>query len=145
MKDTTPGQDHSSSIASSDAIEQSLYEKREKIYPREVHGTFAFLRNTAGTLLLGLFFILPWLEMDSRQIVLFDLPARKFHVFWLTFWPQDFLLLAFLLILAAFALFFFTALAGRLWCGYACPQTVWTEIYFWIERKIGRASCRERV
>jgi len=118
------------------SAEQSLYEKREKIYPREVHGRFAILRTLSVVVLLGLFFILPWLQMGGRQVVLFDLPARKFHVFWLTFWPQDFLLLAFLLMLAAFTLFFFTALAGRLWCGYACPQTVWTEVYLWIERKV---------
>ena len=116
--------------------EQSLYEKREKIYQREVHGRFAILRTLSVVVLLGLFFILPWLEMGGRQVILFDLPARKFHVFWLTFWPQDFLLLAFLLMLGAFSLFFFTALAGRLWCGYACPQTVWTEVYLWIERKV---------
>ncbi len=118
------------------STEQSLYEKREKIYPREVHGRFAILRTLSVVVLLGLFFILPWLEMGGRQVILFDLPARKFHVFWLTFWPQDFLLLAFLLMLGAFSLFFFTALAGRLWCGYACPQTVWTEVYLWIERKV---------
>lgn len=134
---TESTQNQSSKIAADvKTTEQSLYEKREKIYPREVHGRFAFLRTLSVVVLLGLFFILPWLEMDGRQIVLFDLPARKFHVFWLTFWPQDFLLLAFLLILAAFTLFFFTALAGRLWCGYACPQTVWTEVYLWIERKL---------
>ena len=120
----------------SKTTEQSLYEKREKIYPREVHGRFAILRTLSVVILLGLFFIFPWLEMDGRQLILFDLPARKFHVFWLTFWPQDFLLLAFLLMLGAFSLFFFTALAGRLWCGYACPQTVWTEVYLWIERKV---------
>lgn len=118
------------------STEQSLYEKREKIYPREVHGRFAILRTLSVVVLLGLFFILPWLQMGGRQVILFDLPARKFHVFWLTFWPQDFLLLAFLLLLAAFSLFFFTALAGRLWCGYACPQTVWTEVYLWVERKV---------
>ncbi len=120
----------------SKTTEQALYEKRQKIYPREVHGRFAILRTTSVVVLLALFFALPWLQMDGRQIVLFDLPARKFYVFWLTFWPQDFLLLAFLLMLAAFTLFFFTALAGRLWCGYACPQTVWTEVYLWIERKV---------
>ena len=68
--------------------------------------------------------------------MLFDLPARKFHVFALTFWPQDFLFLAMLLMIAALALFFFTALAGRLWCGYACPQTVWTEVFLWMESAI---------
>lgn len=115
---------------------QSLYEKHEKIYPREVHGLFVFLRYLTGAGLLGFYYILPWLQWGDRQIVLFDLPARKFHIFWMTFWPQDFLILAFILILAAFSLFFFTALAGRLWCGYACPQTVWTEMFIWIERKI---------
>jgi len=75
-------------------------------------------------------------KYSCRQSVLLDLPARKFYVFGLTFWPQDFLLLAFLLILAALSLFFFTTLAGRLWCGYACPQTVWTEVFLWMERMI---------
>jgi polyferredoxin len=84
--------------------------------------------------LLGMFYLFPWLSWDGRQAVLFDLPARKFHVFGLTFWPQDFVFLAMLLIIAALALFFFTALAGRLWCGYACPQTVWTEVFLWMER-----------
>ncbi len=116
-------------------VEQELFEKHLKVYPRQVHGLFATLRTSTYFVLLGIFYILPWVQLDDRQIVLFDLPARKFYVFWLTFWPQDFLLLAFLLILAAMSLFFFTALAGRLWCGYACPQTVWTEVFIWIERK----------
>jgi cytochrome c oxidase accessory protein FixG len=117
-------------------IQQSLFEKRQKIYPREVHGRFARLRVISIITLLGLFYALPWIDWDGRQSVLFDLPARKFHVFGLTFWPQDFLLLAFLLMLAALSLFFFTAIAGRLWCGYACPQTVWTEVFLWMERMI---------
>ncbi len=136
MQPNTSDNKPTTTNSASKTTEQSLYEKREKIYPREVHGRFAILRTLSVVVLLGLFFILPWLEMGGRQVVLFDLPARKFHVFWLTFWPQDFLLLAFLLMLAAFSLFFFTALAGRLWCGYACPQTVWTEVYLWIERKV---------
>ena len=92
------------------------------------------LRVIAVWWLLGMFYVFPWLRWDGRQAVLFDLPARKFHVFGLTFWPQDFLFLALLLIIAGMALFFFTALAGRLWCGYACPQTVWTEVFLWMER-----------
>ncbi|MEM9304139.1 MAG: cytochrome c oxidase accessory protein CcoG, partial [Pseudomonadota bacterium] len=84
--------------------------------------------------LLGIFYALPWLNWGGRQMVLFDLPARKFYVFGFTFWPQDFILLTGLLIIAALSLFFFTALAGRLWCGYACPQTVWTEVFFVLER-----------
>ncbi len=84
--------------------------------------------------LLGLFYGVPWLSWDGRQAVLFDLPARKFYLFGLTLWPQDFPYLALLLIIAALSLFFFTALAGRLWCGFACPQTVWTEAFIWIEQ-----------
>jgi cytochrome c oxidase accessory protein FixG len=143
MQTDAPDIDSSSTNSATENIEQSLYEKYEKIYPREVHGRFAFLRNTSVVVLLGLYFILPWLQFDDRQVILFDLPARKFHVFWWTFWPQDFLLLAFLLILAAMALFFFTALAGRLWCGFACPQTVWTEVYLWIERKVEGSRIRQ--
>ncbi len=117
-----------------DAVAQELYAKREKIYPREVHGLFATARVTTAVGLLGIFYSTPWLTWDGHQAVLLDLPARKFHILGLTFWPQDFLFLTFLLILAAFSLFFFTALAGRLWCGYACPQTVWTELFLWLER-----------
>ena len=119
-----------------DEVEQSLYAKREKIYPREVHGLFAALRTSGVLALLGLYYIIPWLMWDGHQAVLFDLPARKFYIFGLVFWPQDFFYLTLLLIVSALALFFFTALAGRLWCGYACPQTVWTEAFLWIERKV---------
>jgi cytochrome c oxidase accessory protein FixG len=124
----------SSTVA--DDVEQSLYAKRRKIYVREVHGLFAALRTTGVLVLLGLYYLIPWLQWDERQLVLFDLPARKFYIFGLVFWPQDFFYLTLLLIIAALSLFFFTALAGRLWCGYACPQTVWTEAFLWIERKI---------
>ncbi len=118
------------------SLNQSLYIKRETIHPRQVTGLFATLRVIAVLALLGLFYGLPWLQWAGRQAVLFDLPARKFYIFSLTLWPQDFIYLAALLIIAALALFFFTAIAGRLWCGYACPQTVWTEVFMWIERKI---------
>ncbi|WP_129644545.1 cytochrome c oxidase accessory protein CcoG [Peristeroidobacter agariperforans] len=112
----------------------SLYVAHQKVYPREVEGRFNRLRVAATVALLGLFYALPWLQWEGRQAVLFDLPARKFYIFGLTFFPQDFFLLSWLLIIAALSLFFFTALAGRLWCGYACPQTVWTEIFVWMER-----------
>ncbi len=118
------------------SVELSLFEKREKVYPREVHGKFALLRVGAVLGLLGLYYALPWVEWSGRQAVLLDLPARKFYIFGLTLWPQDFPMLTLLLIIAAMSLFFFTALAGRLWCGYACPQTVWTEVFLWIERTI---------
>jgi cytochrome c oxidase accessory protein FixG len=125
-----------SQVAAEDEVEQSLYAKRQKIYPREVHGLFAALRTSGVLALLGIYYALPWLMWDGHQAVLFDLPARKFYIFGLVFWPQDFFYLTLLLIVAALALFFFTALAGRLWCGYACPQTVWTEAFLWIERKV---------
>ncbi len=117
-------------------VEQSLFAKGEKIYPREVHGMFAGLRVLAVIALLGLFYFLPWVMWDGHQAVLLDLPARKFHLFGLTLWPQDFLYLAFLLIIAGYTLFFTTTLAGRLWCGYSCPQTVWTEVFLWMENLV---------
>ncbi len=112
----------------------SMYESAEKIYPREMGGRFDRLSRIATITLLGLFYAVPWLQWDERQAVLFDLPARKFHIFGLTLWPQDFPYLALLLMILAYCLFFFTALAGRLWCGFACPQTVWTEIFIWMEQ-----------
>ncbi|MBT8082931.1 MAG: cytochrome c oxidase accessory protein CcoG [Gammaproteobacteria bacterium] len=112
----------------------ALFESAKKIYPREIGGRFDRLSRLATISLLGLFYAVPWLNWDERQAVLFDLPARKFHIFGLTLWPQDFPYLALLLMILAYALFFFTALAGRLWCGFACPQTVWTEIYIWMEQ-----------
>jgi cytochrome c oxidase accessory protein FixG len=114
--------------------EESYYAPHQKIYPREVSGTFSTLRVTAAWGLLGLFYLLPWIPWGDRQAILFDLPARKFYLFGLTLWPQDFVFLAWLLVIAALSLFFFTAVAGRLWCGYACPQTVWTEVFLWMER-----------
>ncbi len=111
-----------------------LYQAERKVYPREIRGRFDTLRRIAVVALLGMYYVFPWLSWDGRQAVLFDLPARKFHVFGLVLWPQDFIFLALLLIVAGVALFFFTAVAGRLWCGYACPQTVWTEVFLWMER-----------
>jgi cytochrome c oxidase accessory protein FixG len=112
----------------------SLYTAQRKVYPREIDGRFARLRTACVWLLLGIFYLFPWLQWDGRQAVLFDLPARKFFIAGLVFWPQDFIFLTWLLIIAALTLFFFTAVAGRLWCGYACPQTVWTEAFLWMER-----------
>ena len=115
-------------------VEGALYAARQKIYPREIQGRFQSLRVYTVWALLGLFYALPWVTWQGRQAVLFDLPARKFHIFALTLWPQDFYFLTWLLVIAALALFFVTALAGRLFCGYACPQTVWTEVFIWMER-----------
>jgi cytochrome c oxidase accessory protein FixG len=115
-------------------VDGGLYAARQKIYPREIDGRFQRLRTIAAWALLGIFYLIPWIPWGERQAVLFDLPARKFYIFGLTLWPQDFYFLTWLLVIAALSLFFFTALAGRLFCGYACPQTVWTETFLWMER-----------
>ena len=119
-----------------DPASEEIYARHQKVYPREVHGIFASLRTLGVAVLLGLYYGVAWLNWDGHQAVLLDLPARKFYIFGLTFWPQDFFYFAWLLVIAALMLFYVTSLAGRLWCGYACPQTVWTEIFLWMERKI---------
>jgi cytochrome c oxidase accessory protein FixG len=121
-------------VANAPASGESLYRKEPKIYPRHVTGRFARLRVISVWVLLGLYYLLPWINIGGHQSVLFDLPARKFYILGITFWPQDFIYLALILIIAGLSLFFFTALAGRLWCGFACPQTVWTEVFVMIER-----------
>jgi cytochrome c oxidase accessory protein FixG len=118
------------------AAEEALYEVRQKIYPRAVSGAFARWRLALVLATQLVFYGAPWLEWNGRQAVLFDLGARKFYVFGLVLWPQDFIYLALLLVISALSLFLFTAAAGRLWCGFACPQTVYTEIFLWIERRI---------
>jgi cytochrome c oxidase accessory protein FixG len=126
--------------------EQSLYEVRRKIYPRAVHGAFAAWRWTLVWVTQIVFYGGPWLAWNERQAVLFDIAHRKFYLFGLVFWPQDIIYLTLLLIISALALFLFTAIAGRLWCGYACPQTVYTEIFMWIERVIeGDRNARMRL
>jgi cytochrome c oxidase accessory protein FixG len=130
-----PSKFHTQSTSDNEET-QSLYAKREKIHPRIVLGFFTRLKALSGMVLLGIYYIFPWLQWDGQQAVLFDLPARKFHLFGLTFWPQDFIYLTLLLMIAALALFFFTSLAGRLWCGFACPQTIWTDAFLWMERLV---------
>ncbi|MFM9971547.1 MAG: cytochrome c oxidase accessory protein CcoG [Burkholderiales bacterium] len=124
------------SITEHTLIEESLYEVRQKIYPRAVSGWFAGWRVSLVIATQVVFYGLAWLQWNGRQAVLFDLAARKFYIFGLVLWPQDFIYLAALLVIAAMSLFLFTTAAGRLWCGYACPQTVYTEIFLWIERKV---------
>lgn len=119
-----------------ESVEAALYEVRRKIYPRAVSGLFARWRVWTVLLTQLLFYGLPWMSWNGRQAVLFDLAGRKFHIFGLVMWPQDIIFLTVLLVISALSLFLFTALAGRLFCGYACPQTVYTEIFMWIERKI---------
>ncbi|MCP5286116.1 MAG: cytochrome c oxidase accessory protein CcoG [Burkholderiaceae bacterium] len=114
----------------------SLYQKQKKIYARAVSGWFAGWRWALVWATQLVFYGLPWLEWNARQAVLFDLAARRFYIFGLVLYPQDFIYLTGLLIISAYALFLFTAVAGRLWCGYACPQTVYTEMFMWVERKV---------
>jgi cytochrome c oxidase accessory protein FixG len=116
--------------------EQVLYEIRKRIYPRAVTGKFVAWRWALVLATQLVFYGTPWLTWNERQAVLFDLSARKFYIFGLVFWPQDIVYLTLLLIISAYSLFLFTAIAGRLWCGYACPQTVYTELFMWIERKV---------
>jgi cytochrome c oxidase accessory protein FixG len=126
--------------------ELSLYEVQRKIYPRAVHGWFAAWRWTLVWATQLVFYGGAWLTWNGRQAVLFDIAQRKFYLFGLVFWPQDIIYLTVLLIISALSLFLFTALAGRLWCGYACPQTVYTEIFMWIERAIeGDRNARMRL
>jgi cytochrome c oxidase accessory protein FixG len=123
-----------------------MYAAREEIYPREAKGRYASLRWACVWITQLVFYGLPWLNWNGRQAVLFDLGARKFYIFGMVLWPQDFIFLAALLIIAAYLLFLVTAVAGRVWCGFACPQTVYTEIFMWIERKIeGARSARIRL
>lgn len=123
--------------------EESLYKSRKKIHPRTVTGVFANWRWILVWFTQLIYYGLPWIPWGDRQAVLLDIVNRKFYIFGLVLWPQDVVFLAVILIISAYALFLFTAVGGRLWCGYACPQTVYTEIFMWIEKKIeGERSAR---
>lgn len=111
----------------------NLYEAEEKIYTRRITGFYQRLRRYTGIPLMLGFLLMPWLVIDDRPAMLFDLGERKFHILWLTFWPQDAMYLAWLLVISAFLLFTVTVLVGRVWCGFTCPQTVWTQMFIWAE------------
>jgi cytochrome c oxidase accessory protein FixG len=113
-----------------------LVEAPNRVYARAVSGGFAAARWAMVWLTQLVFYGLPWLQWNSRQAVLFDIERQRFFLFNLALYPQDLIYLAVLLVLAALALFFFTAVAGRVWCGFSCPQTVYTEIFMWVERKL---------
>jgi cytochrome c oxidase accessory protein FixG len=133
-------------VQPAELVEQALYEVRRAIYPRAVHGLFARWRWALVWATQVVFYGTAWLQWNGRQAVLFDIAHRKFYILGLVFWPQDIIYLTVLLIVSALALFLFTAVAGRLWCGYACPQTVYTEIFMWIERKVeGDRNARMRL
>ena len=112
------------------------YGPRSHIYVRKVEGMLETLRRFFGLFFLGLFVILPWIQFNGHQAILLDIGAQRFNIFGLTLWPQDLTLLAWIFIVAAFALFFVTTFAGRVWCGFMCPQTTWTFIYIWFEEQI---------
>ena len=117
-----------------DDLAADLYAPRKKIYTRAFTGTFRTLRKLGGGVLLLIFFATVWLNRGGHQAVWWNLPERKFYVFGATFWPQDFILLSGILIVSALGLFFITVYAGRVWCGYSCPQSVWTWLFMWCEK-----------
>jgi cytochrome c oxidase accessory protein FixG len=116
-----------------------LYGPRRKIYPQSTHGLFRKIKWVVLVVTLGIYYILPFVRWDRgpnapNQAVLIDFPARRFYFFFIELWPQEIYYLTGLLILAALGLFLMNAIAGRIWCGYLCPQTVWTDLFFAIER-----------
>lgn len=127
-----------SSNAAQDGVTKTveLYASRKKIYVKKIKGLFQGIRRYSLWALMIMYFSICWISVNGQQIVHFDLPARKFHLYGITFWPQDFFLLAVALIICAYGLFFITTLFGRVWCGYTCPQTAWTFIFMWIEEKV---------
>lgn len=148
MNNKTPGLRKVIPIAPQEPEEVmvSLYAAHQKIYPRSVSGLFSNWRWGMVWLTQLIFYGLPWLEWGQRQAVLFDLGVRRFYIFGLVLYPQDFIYLTGILVISALSLFLFTAVAGRLWCGYACPQTVYTEIFLWIEKMVeGDRSARLRL
>lgn len=129
----------------------SLYAAREPVFPRRVKGTFRTLKWWIMAVTLGIYYILPWIRWDRGpalpdQAVLVDLANRRFFFFMIEIWPHEFYFVAGLLIMAGLGLFLFTSAAGRVWCGYACPQTVWTDLFILVERWIeGDRNARLRL
>jgi cytochrome c oxidase accessory protein FixG len=130
---------------------RALYKKREQIYPKLAHGTFRNLKWAAMIVLLAIYYVTPWLRWDRGasspdQAVLVDFEGRRFYFFFIELWPQEVYYITGLLILGAFGIFLSSALFGRVWCGYACPQTVWTDLYIYVERLIeGDRNARMRL
>jgi len=138
-REAAPGVDRLDVTAVNAAETRPLYAEREKVYSKRAFGTFRTVKWAVMAVTLGIYYLLPWLRWDrgpqlSDQAVLIDFPNRRFFFFFLEIWPQEFYFITGLLILAALALFLVTALAGRVWCGYTCPQTVWTDLMIAVER-----------
>ncbi|MBF7071906.1 cytochrome c oxidase accessory protein CcoG [Glaciecola sp. MH2013] len=132
IKDVTPVKIHKPKQAS----DANTYSARNRIYVRAVEGMLENIRRFFGLIFLGIFAIIPWIQYKGSQAVLFDIGEQRFSIFAMTLWPQDLTILAYIFIVSAFALFFVTTFAGRVWCGFMCPQTTWTFIYIWFEEKI---------
>lgn len=134
VKQVDPSSEPSGKKKKDETVE--LYASRKKIYVKEVKGLFQRIRTVSLLLLMSMYFLFVWLTLDGDPLIHFDLPAREFHLYGATFFPKDFFLLSGMLIISAFGLFFITTLFGRVWCGYTCPQTVWTFIFMWVEERI---------
>lgn len=132
VKDITPIKIEKSAVQ----ITKPSYSARSHIYVRKVEGALENFRRIFGFIFLGAFAIAPWIEYENQQAILFNLSEQRFNIFSLTLWPQDLTILAYIIIVSAFALFFVTTFAGRVWCGFMCPQTTWTYIYIWFEEKL---------
>lgn len=138
-------------MSDSNAPPPSLYASREPIFPKRVSGSFRNLKWIIMIVTLGIYYITPWLRWDRGpqlpdQAVLIDLANRRFFFFWIEIWPHEFYFVAGLLIMAGLGLFLFTSALGRVWCGYACPQTVWTDLFILVERWIeGDRNARLRL
>ncbi|WP_404400790.1 cytochrome c oxidase accessory protein CcoG [Idiomarina seosinensis] len=115
--------------------QKNNYSPRNRIYVRDVKGGMEYFRRIFGFVLLAVFAILPWLTYQGEQAILLDIMEQRFRIFGMTLWPQDFTIVAWFTIVAAFALFFVTTIWGRVWCGFMCPQTTWTALFMWFEKK----------
>ena len=123
---------------------QDRFNPSNRIYVRESKGTFQKLRRYGSWFLLLLFGLTPWIPYGNRQAILLDIGSQQFNFFGTTLYPQDLTLLALLFMIAAFGLFFITTFLGRVWCGYLCPQTVWTFMYIWFEEKLEGSANKRR-
>jgi cytochrome c oxidase accessory protein FixG len=137
--------------ATNSAAARKLYKAREPIYPKLVHGTYRKVKWALMAVTLAIYYLTPWIRWDRgpgapSQAVLVDLAHERFYFFFIEIWPQEVYYITGLLILSAVALFLVTSLFGRLWCGYACPQTVWTDLFIWVENLLeGDRSARIRL